>query len=89
MRVITIDCAGIQDKAGFHRTVSQALAFPHWYGNNLDALHDCLTEISSDTRIQFVNWHLPEDALGPCAAALRRAMTHAAQENPHIQIEFE
>ena len=39
MNVITIDCADIRDKAGFHAAVAKALSFPDYYGNNLDALH--------------------------------------------------
>jgi len=26
--------------------IGHALGFPDWYGNNLDALHDCLTDLS-------------------------------------------
>ena len=31
---------------GFIRAVSRDLAFPDWFGGNLDALHDCLTDLS-------------------------------------------
>ena len=27
-------------------TIGHTLAFPDWYGHNLDALHDCLTDLS-------------------------------------------
>ena len=89
MRFITIDCAGITDRAGFHRAVSHALSFPEWYGNNLDALHDCLTDIFEDTQIQFENWDKLENALGSYTAAIQWSMTHAAGENPCIQVYFD
>ena len=88
MRYITIDCAGITDKAGFHNAVAQALELPSWYGKNLDALHDCLTEASIPTQIRFENWALLEEALGHYAAAIQRAMCHAAQERPCIDVLF-
>ena len=31
---------------GFIRAMRTALAFPEWFGGNLDALHDCLTDLS-------------------------------------------
>ena len=89
MKNITIDCAGIPDKPAFHRAVSQALDFPVWYGGNADALHDCLTDICTDTCLRFLNWDQLSRILGNASAPLRAAMTHAALENPHIQIEFE
>ena len=89
MRIITIDCAGITDKTGFHNAVAEALEFPSWYGKNLDALHDCMTEVFTDTQVQFENWNLLEEALGHYTAAIQWAMTHAAEENPCIQIFFD
>ena len=89
MRFLTIDCSGITDKAGFHEAVAQVLEFPSWYGKNLDALHDCLTEVFTDTQLQFENWNLLEEALGHYTAAIQWAMTHAAEENPCIQIFFD
>ena len=54
MREITIDCAGL-DKAGLHSAFRKALDFPQWYGNNLDALYDCLTEIFEPTHLILSN----------------------------------
>lgn len=89
MRIITIDCARIPDKKTFHTVLEETLEFPSWYGKNLDALHDCLTEIFTDTQLQFTNWSALEDALGHYAAAIQWAMTHAAQENPCIEVFFD
>lgn len=36
-----------------HDYLAEALNFPDYYGKNLDALYDCLTEISCD--IELIN----------------------------------
>ena len=54
MKEIQIDCTGL-DKAGLHRAFQEALAFPQWYGHNLDALYDCLTELSEPTHLAIQN----------------------------------
>ena len=41
-----IDCTRIKTKEDLHRIFRETLRFPEWYGNNLDALYDCLSEAS-------------------------------------------
>ena len=89
MRIVTIDCCTIEDRDHFHTAMAEALEFPGWYGKNLDALHDCLTEVSDSTQIVFHSWNHLEETLGRCASALQRAMTHAQKENPCIEILFD
>lgn len=43
--VPVLDCGAWQTTADFHRVVAQALAFPDYYGRNLDALRDCLRDV--------------------------------------------
>ena len=45
MKEITLDCRGFCPRSALHRAFAEALSFPDHYGNNLDALHDCLTDI--------------------------------------------
>lgn len=42
----TIDGSGIRSKGEFYAAVAAALSFPDWFGRNLDALHDCLRDLS-------------------------------------------
>lgn len=87
MRHITIDCSLIDSREALHRTFAEALSLPEFYGNNLDALHDCLTAISEDTTVQLINWAAAGAALGNYARAARRCLTHA-DRNPHLTVEF-
>ncbi|WP_073482221.1 barstar family protein [Streptoalloteichus hindustanus] len=41
-----VDAAAAESKAGALGAFGSALSFPSWYGRNLDALFDCLTDLS-------------------------------------------
>lgn len=74
----TLDCRDSMD--AIHTQLAEVLSFPAWYGRNLDALHDCLSEISADITI-----HLLESDLHP---RLRRVLQDCAEENPHIRLIY-
>lgn len=84
MKHILINCAAAEDAAALHRMIAQALDFPAWYGGNLDALYDCLTEL--ETPVELTLQNLP--AHGEFGAAFRAALEDAAEENPVLKLEF-
>ncbi|MEU6552703.1 barstar family protein [Streptomyces sp. NPDC046915] len=43
-RVVTLDLAGVTDKAGLMDRCVRALALPDWFGRNWDALADSLSD---------------------------------------------
>ncbi len=88
MREITIDCLWIRDRAGFHETIAKALEFPEWYGGNLDALHDCLTDIHEETRVRLLNWEALEANLGNMSGGAKKVILHAASANPRLSVTF-
>lgn len=42
---VMVDGAGAKDRKAVLRAIGRALAFPAYYGANLDALYDCLTDL--------------------------------------------
>ena len=78
MKTIIIDCTEISGPRDLHETIAREMAFPEWYGSNLDALHDLLTAISEDTELRLPHF----DTLPPFARGFRRVMEDAAEENP-------
>ena len=70
-----IACCG-----AFHSRIAQALGFPDWYGRNLDALYDCLTDLPAGTELVIRHFDGLEGALGGRYAGLIRRVLDAAAE---------
>lgn len=89
MKEVTLDCRGFVPRSELHLALAEALSFPDHYGNNLDALHDCLTALSEETRLILLHWDAAEESLGRYAAALKRVLEDAQNENPNLNIQFQ
>ncbi len=59
MTDIALDFKGIRTRRGAHRYMARALKLPEYYGGNLDALIDCLGEMS-DVNVTISNLKLGE-----------------------------
>ena len=70
-----LDGGSVGNRETLHRVLAAGLQFPDWYGGNLDALHDCLTEIAQPTELVIRGGDALETALGNYAAAFRRVLT--------------
>jgi ribonuclease inhibitor len=81
----TIDCANISSKEELHRVLAETLHFPAHYGRNLDALYDCLGEISQKTHLILQNW----DHVAPFAGGFRFVFNDAEEENPNLFITIQ
>lgn len=87
MALITyvLDCRQLTDKASAHRHLKAVFGFPEYYGNNLDALHDCLGELGH-CRI-----YLDESSLADgdsYAASVLEVLTDSAEENPRMELKL-
>ena len=80
-----IDVSQISSAGEFHRVLAQTLDFPDWYGHNLDALFDCLTELEAPVRLILKNW----DDGWDYAAGFRSVFEDAQSENPDLTVQFQ
>lgn len=78
---IVIDCGGCADKKELHARIADALDFPDWYGHNLDALMDCLTDLEDTAVTVTGRAGLPFDAEG-----FWETFRDAANENPRLHV---
>lgn len=46
-----LDVSACETAEDLHRALAEGLRFPAWYGGNLDALHDCLTDLNEPTEL--------------------------------------
>lgn len=51
-----VDMVGGQDLTDVLRGFGTALSFPDWYGVNLDALEDCLADVTGATVVLWSGW---------------------------------
>ena len=79
-----IDCTKIHTKEDLHRIFQETLSFPEWYGSNLDALHDCLTEISG--KVRLLNWETAKNRLGSYGKKAKKAIAAAALHNTKLDL---
>ena len=61
--------------------LTRELAFPAYFGRNLDALHDCLTDISAPTRLVLTG------ASAPAAQRFLPVFRDAAKRNRNLSVE--
>ena len=74
------------DRVTVHNHLAERLQLPSYYGRNLDALYDVLTEIGDDTEIVLENPAAVAEQLGKYGEALLSTMQEAAESNPHLTI---
>jgi len=75
MEFIIIDGRRMTSVEATHAYLARTLRLPAYYGKNLDALHDCLTDLSRDVWIILINGDEMDRALGDYAETLRRVFT--------------
>ncbi|MBQ3405263.1 MAG: barstar family protein [Oscillospiraceae bacterium] len=88
MRTAVLDGSEIFDREQLHDELQEKLELPEWYGRNLDALYDCLTDIAEKLEIRLINRDALEEHLGNYAERLVQVLTLAALENFSIRVEF-
>ena len=74
MTYVFLDGDRILSNADLHAAFAAALDLPEWYGGNLDALHDVLTERADPVGIVIVNEALLHEHLGRRAAGFFRLL---------------
>ena len=81
MKQIILDGNVLADAAKVHDYLMEMLSFPEYYGKNLDALHDCLTDLA-DVEIMIT---APEED-GAIFQRILRVFKSAENENASIKL---
>lgn len=81
---IVLNCENLRRREQAHRYLAQMLDFPAYYGRNLDALFDCLTEIGDCTIVLDGEEELLQD--GGYGKRILEVIREAAQANPGLKL---
>lgn len=84
MRVI-LDCERLSGRRAAHEYLQGALCLPAYYGKNLDALFDCLAELSDCAVVLRGRDRLARS--GGYGARVLRVLEDAARANPGLTLE--
>lgn len=70
-----------------HEHLMKELDFPSYYGKNLSALYDVLTDISDDTKIILDLADITDEELLDAAERMMEVITDASDENEYLEAE--
>ena len=80
--LVLCDFARLGSAEAVYDHLQKELSVPAYFGRNLDALHDCLTDISSPTRLLLTG------ASAPCARRFLPVIRDAARKNRYLSVEM-
>ena len=87
MSECTIHGDRISDWDALYDQFTHDLDLPQWFGRNLDALHDCLTE-QMDCQITIYHWKQLAHNLGIKAEAFRQMLIDTGLESEHLTVSI-
>lgn len=85
---ITLDLKTIRTPAEAQDFLKTALAFPDYYGKNLDALYDMLTQWDRGATIALSFPAHPAEGIREYLPRLRQVFEDAACQNPRLRVQF-
>lgn len=85
-RRVTLSGNKMTSKESLHGYLAKKLAFPAYYGKNLDALHDCLCEITHPLFITVTYTERMLSYTGDYGACFLTVLKDAAQENKMLHL---
>ncbi len=87
-RTIRLDGSRITNRKDMAVYMKEIFSFPETFGGNLDALHDCLSEVNADTVIQLDEETLRTVCDEKYAWKVMRVLLDETEDNPHIRVKL-
>ena len=88
MRFI-LNGGSIHSREALHQALAAGLHLPEWYGGNLDALHDCLTELREPVTLRVIHAHALRETLGGYASGFGHVLDDSERENEKLTVFWE
>lgn len=87
--LVRIDGMEILSRDDLHDALSRQLSLPEYYGRNLDALYDCLTDLSEPTELHLAHKAELTANLGIYADVFETVLRDACAENACLRLFWE
>lgn len=84
MRIIELDGMKMDSIRNTHHHLKESMELPEYYGENLDAMYDVLSDITENTFIFVLNSHQMEASLGDYSVRMKRVWQDLEQDNKHL-----
>ena len=88
IETIILDGEQMRNRRAVHDHLAEQLGLPEYYGRNLDALYDLLTERGFPTRLVVQHKETLLSRLGKYGIALCRTLEDAGRANPSLEVLF-
>ena len=86
VKTVYLDCANLTQRESAHAYLARTLDLPDYYGKNLDALYDCLTDMPPCTVVLAGAQALRQS--GGYGAKLLSVLEDAALSNPTLELVY-
>ena len=86
MRYVVIDGRAVSSMDDVHSAFAEALDFPGYYGRNLDALHDCLTEAAGPVTVVVLEADALREKLGESFSRLLLVLGDCEEEKGGLSV---
>ncbi len=88
MKEYKIDMTGVYTPDDLYDRMEGMVSFPEYFGRNLDALHDVLTDMRQECVFIFEDTQEAEVLMPRFMKNLRRLFHHLEEENPKVKGRF-
>lgn len=85
---IDLEAERLTDRQAMHDYMKEVFPLPDYFGRNLDALIDCLSELNEDYTIYLSHEAVEKVCEIPYAYRTLLALSKVSDENPHLKITF-
>ena len=82
-----LDLSDIYSADELHDLLEEVLPLPEYYGRNLDALHDALSDLPA-LQLTVRNIEVPEAVMGRYMRSFRAVLSDLAEEIPGFSVTY-
>ena len=89
MRTILLDFKKFHDKETFHPYMKSKVMLEEYHGNNLDAMWDAMSHLTSDFKLYVYNWEDHDETdQETYSKAVVKTLRELSEQNGHIMLDF-